>query len=99
MNAARNLVETQVFSTLDTILRDSLYVDPKSHLQEIIQATYGVTPHYELLSESGADHDKDYEIGVYIESRLIGVGNGTSKKKAQSHAAEVALEKKSEWEK
>ncbi len=97
--AAKKFVETYVFSTLEAILRDALYVDPKSHLQEIIQATHGVTPHYELLSESGADHDKDYVIGVYIESELIGTGNGTSKKKAQSHAAEVALQKKAEWQK
>ncbi len=56
-----------------------------------------VTPHYELLSEVGADHDKIYEVGAYLNDRCIGVGKGSSKKKAQTVAAENALSRTKEW--
>ena len=85
--AAEKFVHEHVISTLPAILEGALHVDPKSHLQEIIQATHNITPHYELLSESGADHDKIYCIGAYLGDVLIGEGSGTSKKKAQSVAA------------
>ncbi|MFZ4461178.1 MAG: putative dsRNA-binding protein [Patescibacteria group bacterium] len=88
-----------VISTLTGILEQALHVDPKSSLQEIVQAMFNVTPHYDLIGEQGLDHDKTYEIGVFVENREIGRGTGSSKKKAQSKAAENALERKSNWEK
>jgi ribonuclease III len=57
-----------------------------------------VTPTYELLSETGADHDKEYKIGVYYATKLIGSGSGSSKKKAQTAAAEDALTRRGEWD-
>lgn len=60
--AAKKFVEDHVLSTLSHILEGELHIDPKSNLQEIIQATHFVTPHYELLQETGADHDKIYTI-------------------------------------
>jgi ribonuclease-3 len=57
-----------------------------------------ITPHYDLISESGADHDKLYEVGVYLGELRIGVGTGSSKKKAQTVAAENALARLKEWE-
>ncbi len=81
----------------DEILEASLHVDPKSKLQEISQAKFGSAPEYELVSESGADHEKTYEIVVKVGGKAVGKGSGTSKKKAQSLAAENALSKESEW--
>lgn len=97
IEAARKFVNDHVISTLSRIFEWELHIDPKSNLQEIIQATHFVTPHYNLLSETGADHDKIYTIWAYLGDRLIGQGTGTSKKKAQSAAAENALERKHEW--
>lgn len=94
---ARQFVTDHVLSTLSSIFEGELHIDPKSNLQEIIQAAHFVTPHYDLLGETGADHDKIYTIGVYLGEKLIGQGTGTSKKKAQSSAAENALERKDEW--
>jgi ribonuclease III len=98
-DAAKRFVEVHVISTLKDILDQALHVDPKSHLQELVQAMYGVTPRYELIAEHGMDHDKTYEIGVYVDSREVGRGMGSSKKKGQSQAAENALARKAEWEK
>lgn len=48
----RKFINTHVFSLLDSILAESLHVDPKSHLQEITQAKHGLAPEYEIISES-----------------------------------------------
>jgi ribonuclease-3 len=93
----RGFIEEYVLSGIDTILSESLHVDPKSRLQEISQAIFFVPPEYCLLSEEGADHDKTYRIAVMIAGRIVGEGVGTSKKKAQSVAAENALLREKEW--
>lgn len=49
------------------------------------------TPVYKTISESGPDHKKTYERGVYLGDRLVGVGNGKNQKLADSAAAEAAL--------
>ncbi|MDD2916538.1 MAG: ribonuclease III [Candidatus Gracilibacteria bacterium] len=96
---AKKFVESHVYSTLAEILEKQLYVDPKSYLQEISQAKYSATPTYEVLSESGSDHNKSYTVGAYIGTNKVGVGIGSSKKKAQQEAAENALNEKKKWEK
>lgn len=98
IEAATEFVHYHVITTLEDILKESLHVDPKSSLQEIIQAKHSITPRYDLISESGADHDKNYEIGVFFQELLIGTGHGSSKKKAQTEAAENALERRAEWD-
>ncbi|MDQ1343796.1 MAG: ribonuclease [Patescibacteria group bacterium] len=97
LEAVRAFVTEHVLSGVDDILEADLHVDPKSRLQEIAQAVYGSPPEYELLAESGADHDKTYEIAVKVGRKIVGKGVGTSKKKAQSNAAEDALARESEW--
>ncbi len=65
-------------------------LDPKSHLQEIVQEARG-TLCYVIVSESGPDHDKRYECEVLIDNNVMGKGTGSSKKKAEIAAAEDAL--------
>lgn len=95
--SAHDFVTRHVLSGVGMILDASLHVDPKSRLQEICQAKFGAAPEYEVLSESGADHEKTYEVVVKAGGRIVGEGVGTSKKKAQSVAAENALSRQSEW--
>lgn len=95
--AARRFVTEQVLSGVDRILSDSLHVDPKSRLQEISQAVFSSPPEYELVSEFGSDHEKTYEVAVKVVGKEIARGVGSSKKKAQSVAAEAALARESEW--
>lgn len=65
----------------------SNYKDPKSNLQEIVQAKFNQTPHYETLSESGPDHLKHFEVGLYIGEKLIAKGSGKSKQQAETEAS------------
>ena len=76
------------------ILRDPqeaiLHSDAKTMLQEKVQSL-GLQVHYELLSESGPDHDKVYRIGVFLQDRLLAEVEGRSKKTAGQEAAYAAL--------
>jgi len=68
------------------------YKDPKSLFQEIAQAKVGTTPQYQIISETGPDHDKIFEAGVYVDNKLITSGNGNSKQKAEEAAAINAIQ-------
>ncbi|MPM57200.1 Ribonuclease 3 [bioreactor metagenome] len=84
-----------IFSILDRLFKDSLdklssqkvYKDPKSIFQEIAQAKKGITPHYQTISENGPDHQKVFEVGVFIGEEQIAVGSGNSKQKAEEDAS------------
>ena len=70
----------------------SLSKDYKTALQELTQATHGVTPLYEMLGSSGPDHKKEFEIAVILDEKTIAMARGKSKKEAQQKAAQIALE-------
>ncbi len=72
---------------------DTLCKDYKTALQELTQAEYGVTPTYVLVSTSGPDHDKTFEVAVTLDNKEIAVAKGKSKKAAQQDAAQIALRK------
>ncbi len=71
---------------------DKLLKDYKTTLQEITQAHFGCTPDYRLLSSSGPDHKKEFEIGVFIHDKLYAKAKGHSKKVAQQNAAKTAID-------
>ncbi|MGB5985578.1 MAG: ribonuclease III [Desulfobacterales bacterium] len=66
--------------------------DYKTRLQERIQSRYKVTPLYELIGESGPDHDKRFTIQMKTPN-LVTTGVGRSKKAAEQDAARKAFEK------
>lgn len=78
---------------LDYIVKNKLYMSPKSRLQEIIQAKYKILPTYRVIEETGPEHNKEFKVSVYLNDKLIGTGNGTSKKQAEERSAQKALEK------
>ena len=90
---AQKFIEEYVISKLDEIIRLELYRDPKSKLQELTQAQMSITPTYKVVSESGPDHDKTFEVEVYLNDKVAGRGVGSSKQKAEIAAAKNALEK------
>jgi ribonuclease-3 len=93
-DAARGFIEAHLFPKIDGIVQNRLWQDAKSALQEKSQETHGVTPHYEVIKETGPDHDKQFIVGVYIQEALIAEGIGKSKQEAEQSAARAALEKK-----
>ena len=70
---------------------DSLFRDFKTTLQELTQARFGITPEYKVLSSRGPDHQKEFEVGVFIEGREYARAVGKSKKIAQQEAAKEAV--------
>ncbi len=75
----------------DSLKQENLR-DPKSSLQELLQAQFKERPEYRVLSESGPDHSKKFVVGVYWRGKEIAKGEGTSKREAQARAAQKALE-------
>jgi ribonuclease-3 len=68
--------------------------DPKSRLQENVQARGLPAPKYKVIQESGPDHNKKFIIEVFINEKSFARGEGKSKSQAEQDAAEKALEKK-----
>jgi ribonuclease-3 len=90
-DAAATFIHQNLTGTFDEILRTGSWMDPKSRLQEIVQAEVGFTPIYKVLGEEGPDHEKIFTVGVFVDDTLKGQGEGHSKQLAQSRAAEKAL--------
>lgn len=67
--------------------------DYKSFLQEQSLKKFGQTPHYELISQEGPEHKKEFVIGVRIAGQAYGRGWGLSKKNAEQMAAKETLDK------
>ena len=65
---------------------------PKSRLQEHTQRRTGLRPEYRIIAASGPDHEKLFRIEVWIEGRPLGVGEGPSRRTAETAAATRALE-------
>jgi ribonuclease-3 len=70
----------------------ALYRDYKTAIQEICQMRFREIPRYVVLSETGPDHDKRFEIGLMLGERIIATGKGRNKKEAEQNAAQAALE-------
>jgi ribonuclease III len=65
--------------------------DFKTELQEYAQEVFRLTPEYKLEKETGPDHDKTFYAVVYLRKKVMGRGNGKSKKEAEQKAAQEAL--------
>jgi len=91
--AAEKFIHVRIISKLENILKNKLYLDPKSRFQEKAQEIYKITPHYKVLKESGPDHDKIFEVGLYLDEKLVVQGGGSSKQEAQVEAARLGIEK------
>jgi len=89
--AAKQFITEAILSTFEEILRTGSWMDPKSHLQEVVQSKDGFTPVYKVMAEDGPDHDKMFTVGVFVNNELRGQGNGSSKQAGQQKAAEAAL--------
>ena len=68
-------------------------MDYKTALQEQVQQKKNQVLSYRLVGESGPDHDKQFRVELTLNGQLVGVGTGTSKKRAEQDAAREAMEK------
>jgi ribonuclease-3 len=65
---------------------------PKSRLQEFTQRRTGGRPEYRVVDATGPDHEKEFQVEVFVEGRALGVGVGPSRRIAETAAAERAME-------
>lgn len=68
-------------------------VDYKTQLQELVQQKKNQVLSYTLVGQSGPDHDKHFDVAVSLNGEIVGVGSGSSKKRAEQMAARDAMEK------
>ena len=93
---AEAFIASNLLPRIDEIVRCKLWRDPKSLLQEKAQEHFKFTPMYDVISETGSDHDKTFIIEVWFGDVQPAKGTGKSKSEAEQQAAQKALEAK-DW--
>ncbi len=88
MSPATEFINRFVLSDLED---KKLFYDSKSNLQELVQGRLKKNVTYELLEESGPEHDKTFRVSVRMDDRCLGTGAGRTKKAAEQQAAYKAL--------
>jgi ribonuclease-3 len=88
--AASAFVKTNVLDNGDVISEPGSG-DYKTRLQELLQREAPVSPEYHITNEVGPDHEKVFTAEVMWRGKLLGSGDGRSKKEAEQSAAKSAL--------
>lgn len=91
--AVKRVIDRLIFVKSDSILEQELDRNFKSQLLETTQANGMGLPEYRIKTEYGPEHEKVFEIAVLVQGKIIGIGTGKSKKRAEQNAAHQALEK------
>ncbi len=89
--ASQSFFEQFVLPNASEVVSENQLKDPKSLLQEKVQAEGKPSPVYKTVSEVGPDHNKVFEISVFINDSPIAIGTGKNKQEAEQKAAEKAL--------
>ena len=90
MDAARKFINTFVLT--DVPVKKLRNADYKTALQELVQQKKNQTLSYKLVGESGPDHDKYFRVEVSLNGKVVGSGEGKSKKRAEQEAARAAMQ-------
>jgi ribonuclease III len=88
----RQLLSKILLPKAEYFVKNNIFKDPKSLLQEKAQSQKQNSPVYKVLKESGPAHAKSFTVGAYVSEKLLGVGDGKSKQQAEEMAAKQALE-------
>ncbi|TQD25921.1 ribonuclease III family protein [Methanolobus vulcani] len=79
------------FFEIDSALGKIAAFNPKGMVQEIFHQNGLGNPCYRVLEEEGPDHEKQFKVGLYLNDKLLAIGSGNSKRKAEKDAAELHL--------
>ena len=90
MSAAKQFIQKYIL--VEVPVKKLHNVDYKTGLQELVQQKKNQVLTYTLVGESGPDHDKHFEVEVCLNGKVVGLGSGSSKKRAEQDAARVAME-------
>jgi ribonuclease-3 len=91
LEAARKLIHSSLMSIMEEVLDDEELANYKSKLLEYTQSRGMGIPSYDVLEETGPEHQKSFVVGVYVQNQEWGRGGGNSKKSAEQAGARVAL--------
>ena len=98
LEVAKMFILTQTRDDLEKLAEEPVDINPKGDLQELLQSISPHSPVYELVSQSGPEHEKTFISQVVWEDMVLGQGCGRSKKQAETAAAFEALQLR-RWEK
>ena len=98
LQASKDFILAQAKGDLAQLAEEPVDINPKGYLQELLQSITPRSPAYELVSQSGPEHDKRFIVQAVWEGIVLGKGRGKSKKEAETAAAEEAMELK-RWKK
>lgn len=91
IDSARKIIQKYILSKEIVSMKSSR--DYKTALQELVQRESGQVLKYQLVGESGPDHDKRFFVEVLLNGSSVGRGEGRSKKEAEQMSARAAIEK------
>ena len=89
----REWVLCQLCEYIDAAAKGKIAKDFKTEFQEEAQDKGEAAISYKVISSTGPDHNKTFVVGVYLNGKPMGEGEGSSKKKAEQNAAQNALAK------
>ena len=95
---ARRFILGQAANELALMVEEPVDINPKGQLQELLQAISPRSPAYEVISQSGPEHQKTFVVRATWEGIELAEGTGRSKKQAETAAAVEAM-KERRWEK
>jgi ribonuclease III len=91
LEAARKLIHSSLMEIMDEVMDDEDLANYKSKLLEYTQSRGMGIPSYDVLQETGPEHQKSFVVGVYVQNQEYGRGSGNSKKSAEQAGARAAL--------
>jgi ribonuclease-3 len=94
--AAQALVRRMLRDELEDVLSSGVPLDPKSHLQHLVQARWHEQPEYVTVNDDPGDSASRFTVEVRVRGQALGSGEGSAKREAQERAARVAIRTLSE---
>jgi ribonuclease III len=90
MDKAKNFFLTQCNTVIEDVLKQP-HRNFKAELQDYSQKHHKITPVYKITKEDGPDHAKIFFVEVWLDSKVMAIGKGSSKKEAEQDAARQAI--------
>ncbi len=91
LNSANKVFLPLLKEEINKMAATSEFRDYKSELQELTQNKFNCIPSYKVVGEKGPDHQKTFEVSVFVKQKQLGAGIGKNKKQAEQAAAQEAL--------
>jgi ribonuclease III len=97
LTTVREFILRHTGEDLAHLAEEPMDVNPKGQLQELLQAITSRSPIYEVVSQSGPEHEKTFVVRAIWEGIVLGEGTGRSKKQAETAAALESMQQR-RWE-